>query len=213
MTYIKGANVRASTGTTVNLRCPICLKETHFSHPPVPSYQDIYASDSDVHLGVRICANPECKAVVFFFRHRAERPKIYPAEVMAFDSNNLPAGVQASLREAIQCHAHECHRAAAIMIRRTLEEVCENKEAGGANLHQRLEKLKSLVLLPPDLMEGLDHLKYLGNDAAHIESKHFDRVDYEEVSVGLELTIVILRAVYQMGELVNRIKLLQKPTS
>jgi hypothetical protein len=41
--------------------------------------------------------------------------------------------------------------------------------------------------------DGLDDLRLLGNDAAHIESKEFDAIGQEEVEIGIEFTKEVLK--------------------
>jgi hypothetical protein len=41
-------------------------------------------------------------------------------------------------------------------------------------------------VIPAELLAGLDDLRLLGNDAAHIESKEYEKVGQEEVEVGIE---------------------------
>ncbi len=57
----------------------------------------------------------------------------------------------------------------------------------------------------------MDELRLLGNDAAHIEAKTYDAIGKEETEVALTLTKEILKGVYQLDELVNRLKALKKP--
>jgi len=52
----------------------------------------------------------------------------------------------------------------------------------------------------------LDDLRLLGNDAAHIESKVYDNVGREEVEVGIELAKEVLKGVYQMSDLLARLR-------
>ncbi len=66
------------------------------------------------------------------------------------------------------------------------------------------------VILPPDLLEGLDDLRLLGNDAAHIESQEFNAVGQVEVEIGLEFCKEVLKAVYQYSSLLQRLKSLKK---
>jgi hypothetical protein len=100
----------------------------------------------------------------------------YPAERIDFDTTNIPAAVVKALEEAITCHANQCFVAAAIMVRKTLEELCREREARGSNLKERIRQLGSKVVLPKELLDGLDDLRLLGNDAAHIESQEYDKV-------------------------------------
>jgi len=99
------------------------------------------------------------------------------------------------------------------MIRRTLEELCEDRKATGDNLKERIQKLKGSVVLPSELFAAMDELRLLGNDAAHIEAKVYDQVGPAEVEAAIELTKEILKAVYQLDSLVTKLKGLRRPTT
>ena len=115
-----------------------------------------------------------------------------------------------SLEEAITCHANQCYTAAAIMVRKTLEELCTVQNSSGGNLKQRITALGANVILPPELLEGLDDLRLLGNDAAHIESQAYNKVGAEELEVAIEVTKEVLKAIYQYSALLSRLKALKK---
>src|SRR5690606_30975361 len=100
--------------------------------------------------------------------------------------------------------------ASAIMVRRTLEELCEDKGCTGKNLSERLKSLKGSVVLPSELLDAFDELRLLGNDAAHIESKNYDQIGREEVGVAIELAKEILKGVYQMSSLVEKLRKLKR---
>jgi hypothetical protein len=100
----------------------------------------------------------------------------YPPERLDFDATNIPASITKALEEAITCHANECFIASAVMVRKTLEELCHDRGATGANLKARLRNLGTTIILPQVLLDGLDDLRLLGNDAAHIESQEFNMV-------------------------------------
>jgi hypothetical protein len=76
-----------------------------------------------------------------------------------------------------------------------------------------MKALESRVVLPPDLFSGLDDIRLLGNDAAHIESQTYSRVSQEEVEVAIEFTKEVLKAIYQLSALVARLKGLKKGTT
>ena len=84
------------------------------------------------------------------------------------------------MKEAVACHAAGAYRAAAMMVRRLLEEICAENNATGNDLHKRLEALKSLVVLPQALFDAMGELKALGNDAVHIEARAYDNIGREE---------------------------------
>jgi len=96
------------------------------------------------------------------------------------------------------------------MVRKSLEELCLDRGAEGDNLKQRIHNLRNRIILPPELLEGLDDLRLLGNDAAHIESQEFNQIGQEEVEIGIEFTKEVLKAVYQYSALLNRLRSLKR---
>ena len=96
------------------------------------------------------------------------------------------------------------------MVRKTLEELCKDRGAEGGNLKARIASLEGKVVLPRELLEGLDDLRLLGNDAAHIESQTYDRVGKNEVELAVDLTKEVLKAVYQYAGILARLKALKK---
>ncbi|WFU09098.1 DUF4145 domain-containing protein [Rhizobium sp. CB3090] len=132
---------------------------------------------------------------------------------MDFDNTNIPQEIAASLEEALKCHGAGCYRASALLVRRTLEELCADKNATGDNLKKRIEALKSAAIIPPGLLEAADELRVLGNDAAHIEAKDYDAIGPKESEIAIELTKELLKAVYQYDDLVAKLKAFKKQPS
>jgi hypothetical protein len=100
-----------------------------------------------------------------------------------------------------------------MMVRRLLEEICEENSAAGNNLHDRLANLKNLVVLPQPLFEAMNELKALGNDAAHIEAKAYDSIGPEEAEDSIELAKEILKALYQLKGLLGRLQARKNSTN
>jgi hypothetical protein len=96
------------------------------------------------------------------------------------------------------------------MVRKTLEELCRERGAKGRDLKDRIRDLGTKVILPKELLEGLDDLRLLGNDAAHFESQAYDNVGEEEVETAIEFTKEVLKAVYQYKALLQRLQKLKK---
>jgi hypothetical protein len=162
-------------------------------------------------VGVRHCPNDACRALVFLVARNDSVIESYPAETIDFDTSNIPEPIKVALSEAILCLSHGCHVASAMMVRKTLEELCEHKGAAGSNLKERISSLKAIVIIPPELFEGLDDLRLLGNDAAHIESKTFNNIGDNEIETAIEFTKEVLKAVFQYSTLLGRLKALKKP--
>lgn len=97
-----------------------------------------------------------------------------------------------------------------MLIRKTLEAVCEDRSAVGKNLKERIADLKGKVTLPTALFEAMDHLRLLGNDAAHIEAKSYDEVGKAEIMAGIELSKEIIKATYQHKSLLEKLLALKK---
>jgi Domain of unknown function (DUF4145) len=173
---------------------------------------DIQISGTGVPMigGYRRCPDPACFALLMVILENGQVRISYPAERIDFDATNVPAAVITSFEEAITCHANQCFVASAIMVRKTLEELCKDRAAQGNNLKERIQALGTKVVLPKELLEGLDDLRLLGNDAAHIESQEYDKVGKEEVEVGIEFAKEVLKAVYQYSALLSRLRALKK---
>ena len=144
-----------------------------------------------------------------FYEQDGDSRTTYPAEVIDFDATNLPPKILASLEEAIRCHAAKCYRASALMIRRTLEELCSDKGATGKDLKLRIAPLKTVAVLPT-IAVAADELRILGNDAAHLEARAYDEIGEPEASLAIDLTKELLKAVYQYTSLVARLKALKR---
>src|ERR1041384_5285972 len=138
MIFLVG-NISSETASTnaVKIRCPKCKQRGTFD---TLQQHDLGVQRLDskewVVLGQRRCPDPDCKAHVFFALDKGTRRILasYPAERIDFDSTDIPANVLSSFEEAITCHANNCEIAAAIMVRKTLEEICRERRATGATL-------------------------------------------------------------------------------
>lgn len=200
---------RISLGMALRYLCPHCNAVVVGNK--IMSDSDLVLQGERV-LAVRVCVNEGCIGVTVLVTSMTGRVlQTFPASKLPFDRDGIPAGVLQAFDEAVTCHAHGCYTAAAIMLRKTLEELCHHQNVKGADLFQRIEQLKQTITVPQALMDALHELRLLGNDAAHIESKAYNQVAQDEVAAGIELAKELLRAVYQMQGLVDRLRALKKP--
>jgi hypothetical protein len=162
-------------------------------------------------VGIRVCPNRLCRGLVFVVMNMNGTVLSFPPEVLDFDPSDIPGPIAKSLEEAIQCHAARCYRAAALMVRRVLEELCSERKAQGGNLKERLADLGKVIVMPVDLLAAADQLRLLGNDAAHIEATTYDDIGEKEVRLAIDLTKELLKATYQYKSLVDRLKAFQIP--
>jgi Domain of unknown function (DUF4145) len=213
---MKIQNVRSGTGEAVaakriKMRCPICLKEGTLDQRGADLQVTIRNqswSGSQPVTGERICPNPDCAALIYliYTYNSAELLSSYPAERIDFDASLLPELVQEPLEEAIECHAQECYPASAVMVRRTLEMVCEDQGATGDNLYKRIESLGKTIVMPKGMVDALHNLRLLGNDAVHVEAQVYAEVGQRKVEVAINVVKTILQATYQMDSLLSELE-------
>lgn len=186
-------------------RCPQCGKDVVFEH----------LGQSDVGIGEHVCGqrkcpDPECSGHIFVVLQHNQLLTAYPSITIDFDSSNIPESIKTTFDEALVCHSSQCHVASAIMVRRTLEEICEHKKATGKDLKKRLKDLESKIVLPQELITAMDELRLLGNDAAHIEAKDFNDISNTELEVAIDVTKEIMKGLYQYSTLLGKLRALKK---
>ena len=214
---LRGSSALAPNGKPpiVSLRCPACRHHGAFYSPRGISdltWEQLPASKEEANgrsrktqIGIRLCPNPDCLSLVFVVFRDGKLDRSYPAEVLDFDHSDIPGHIAATLQEAITCHATHCYKAAAFMVRRALEELCEERGVQGKSLQGRLKALETQVTLPKDLLDAVATMKLLGQNAAYVRAKDYNVVEKEEVELAIELTKDLLRNVYQYVGLVARL--------
>jgi hypothetical protein len=202
-------------GATLPIVCPECAREGNFR--PVDNDLSLVIPDgvgggiTGISVGHRFCPSKACSTHVFVVYDRAgEVMRTFPAGRIDFDIVGVPEKIRKAFDEALTSAANECYVAAGMLIRKTLEAVCEDRAAQGKDLKAKISDLKTKVTLPAELFDAMDHLRLLGNDAAHIEAKTYDDVGKEEVLAGIDLTKEIIKATYQYKGLLGRLQALKK---
>lgn len=187
-------------------RCPHCGKEAVLQ----PLGDHDISVGSEIVCGQRKCPNPECKGHMFVAFQKGKLVMSYPPVRIDFNPDNIPKTVLSTFEESLNCHANGCFVSSAIMVRRTLEEICADRGATGNNLKARVENLGSKIVLPQELLEAMDELRLLGNDAAHLEAKDYEDISDTELNVAIEFTKEILKSLYQYSSLLSKLRALKK---
>jgi hypothetical protein len=186
--------------------CPCCQTKVLFE----PIAPDLRLSSKYV-CGQRVC--PNCRTHVFTVFEWDKLSRAYPPLRIDFDSSAIPERIVKVLSEALDCHRHNYNISAAIMVRRTLEELCAERGAQGKDLKARIRDLRGKVILPTELFDAMDELRLLGNDAAHIEAKSYEEIGPEELQEAIEFTKEILKGVYQNKGLLSKLQALKKKSA
>jgi hypothetical protein len=195
-------NAARHVGIRVSIRCPKCGRRGTFDKYPAGP-EDL--SIGPAIMGHRRCPADDCNTHVFFIAENNQVVAIYTPETIDFDPAGVPAPVREALEEAIVAYAHGCYRAAALMVRRAIEEICLDKKATGDNLYARIEALSGLVVLPQPFLAGLHDVRLLGNDAAHVEARVYEEIGGEEVAAGIAIAKELIRAVYQYDAIMGQL--------
>ena len=190
----------------VSGRCPHCGKEAALT----AIEQHDFNLGEGILTGQRKCPNPSCNGHLFVVTQNGRIIESFPPIRLDFNSENLPDRIKNTFEEAIACHSASLYIAAAIMVRRTLEELCADRQATGKDLKARIADLGTKIVVPKELLDAMDELRILGNDAAHIEAKEYDNISEPEIEVAIEFTKEILKSVYQYSALLDRLRALKK---
>ena len=205
---IQAHETRPVNAIQVTAKCPRCGKSSILE----ALAQDIVVI-GDTACGQRRCPDPDCHAHMFVVVSKSKVLASYPPARIDFDPRNIPAPVLAPFEEALNCLASGYHTASAIMIRRTLESICDERGAKGKDLKDRISDLASKVIIPGELLDGMDELRILGNDAAHVNAISYLSISEEELAIAAEFAKEILKALYQYAALLDRLRALKKPAS
>jgi len=122
---IKYKSLSATNFGKISVLCPSC--ET------VGTFDELSGTDYSLggeFIGICICPKKGCKSIVFLWLDNTQNIIAkFPQTSIKFESNNVPENIKTTLIEAIECHGNQCFRAAAVMTRRTLEEICDDRSA------------------------------------------------------------------------------------
>lgn len=202
---------------SMSVRCPHCRQNGTFRNAlgMAVSYNKTTNENtvSPHSAAIYQCPNRQCHGLIFAISdHNGVAAKIVPPTQLDFDPAGIPSRLLSTLTEAVSCHAAGCYRACALMVRRLIEELCDEQNATGSDLRKRLENLRSKVPMSDALLDGATELRILGNDAAHVVAKEYASIGAEEAELSIEVAKEVLKALYQHHELIERLKKLKTAT-
>jgi hypothetical protein len=200
--------IRSTAGSappnSSTLRCPWC------SHVGVLVSRGTDLTNGEMqseHMrfaGIRHCPNPECRGLIFVVvDHHGRVLDSYPPERIDVDRSNIPAAVLDRLEEAIACHAAGANRAAGAMLRSTVEAMCVDRDAEGADLRSRVEHLAATTALRDEYVTALDALRLLGDDSVHALTTDLESADDTSIRDAIDVVKTMLNVVYQHEEVLR----------
>lgn len=90
----------------------------------------------------------------------------------------------------------------AVLARRTLEQICEDQNAKGRSLKERIRNLADKEVIPKNLAGMADALRSLGNMGAHTVDFEFG---WEEVNALDDFLVAVIEYVYIASQKIERL--------
>lgn len=150
------------------LRCPTCSQ---------PTLRQVYWNIGEHYDGHRELEGDE--------------EILYPKTGLS-NSIGTPTSVQSALSAALKVRAIEPN-ACAVLIRRTLEVICNEEKCTKRTLVENLKELGSNGRIPPPLAQMADHLRKLGNIGAHAGE---DQISPGDIPFMIEFAQAIIEYLY-----------------
>lgn len=117
--------------------------------------------------------------------------------------DDIPNAIAGVFGEAAAALAAGCPRASAVMARRTVEAICDDKGESAGTLAQRLASLVSKNVLHPTLAEWAKEVRLVGNVGAHFDP--INSVSSDDAQQLLSFVRELLKYQYQLpAELARR---------
>lgn len=129
---------------------------------------------------------PRCQSPLLVQRSRQKGmgPRInqvtlFPLEPFKVDAA-FPAAVKHDYEETVKCFQANAYTATAIMCRKMLECILEEKKVVGRNLSEKLSRAKEDKVIDATLLQWANMLRLVGNEAVHGIAATFTKEDAED---------------------------------
>jgi hypothetical protein len=118
-------------------------------------------------------------------------------------SNLVPEELRREHQQAVACLEARAHTAVVVMVRRTLEGMCQLNGAKKKILAQGLKELHEMGKIDDRLLEWANELRVIGNEGAHFTGRQVSREDAEDA---LDLAEAMLEYIYVFAVKFNNFK-------
>jgi hypothetical protein len=204
-------------GQTSQLPCAACNAQTyHLVAKSVDIEMGLLSVNSYEHFQIIQCQG--CRSFSFckvskitdFEGAKGLRPTLktrrdlYPPRVPGHKliaESFLPESVSQVYAETYKALCNEQPVLAGIGVRALIEAVCQERNATGKTLEQKIDGLVNLNLLTSDSAKFLHNLRVIGNQAAHKVKPHSE----EKLSAAMKIIEHLLEAVYVIPKYGNKL--------
>ena len=118
---------------------------------------------------------------------------------------NAPENMNKDLYEAQVCHAVGANKACVVMCGRTLEQICDDKDAKGKTLDKKIKDLLNENIISSEMFKMFDEIRYFRNHGAHLKNDLLGGVTKDDSSLVLEVTIHLSKHIYEIPEKMKKL--------
>ncbi len=185
----------------------------------ITSYNDIRNYGEEINFGDRLIVGTydagtiwevllceACKNIMVRTAEHDDRSDEAPAFETIYPESGrgmegLPKAIAAAYQDALR--VRNTGNAYAVLLGRLLELVCIDQNASGQNLAEGLSNLGQRDILPTQLIEAANSIRFLRNIGAHASSGDIEDAD---VPILDSLTTAVLEYVYKGPQLISQAK-------
>lgn len=131
--------------------------------------------------------------------------EMYPKRLPKVDPA-IPPKIAEDYIEAVKCFEAGSAKGAAVLCRRSLQNIMLDKGAKGENLYEQLNELAKRRVITPDLAELGHTIRLFGNVGAHPSSDGLDEVSLKEASEILAFTEQLFMSLYVLPSRVQALR-------
>ena len=126
---------------------------------------------------------------------RSEPKQVYP-EIAIIDLKDVPESIEKAFLEAYKAHKTGLYLSSVFMCRKTIEEICREKNIKNGNLKNKLFKLKEIGIISDNIYEWADNLRLIGNEAAHDLLPDINKKDSQDI---IDFTEAIVLTIFTLS--------------
>lgn len=185
----------------LSLNCPYCNKATYvFSETGTFSFSTqiwdraiLKQVNKDWWAGsCRACGKP-----ILVINHGES---IYPVPQPRPTSDKIPDDIRMDLDEAKLCFSVKAYRGCAVLSRRAIQNACLEKGTTKDDLVGQINELFDKNIITKELREWATDVRWIGNDAAHINKEPVEADDAEDSLKLAESFLEILYVIPKISE-------------
>lgn len=145
-----------------SILCPSCKTRTNL----IQRIKYVWPEDSNTIFEISECNG--CNTFFLVKRRGGTITGLWPKELPQIVDDRIPEHIREDFNEANLCFSVEANRAAAVMARRSLQNICLDKSADkDKKLEQQIDELQEMGIITKDLQNWAHEVRHVGNDGAH----------------------------------------------